>query len=61
MALLDELWASGRASRPNETVRRRLLASAARDIGELRRQLEPERTGCAEIAGEAHTGGEGAS
>ena len=50
MALLDELLASGRASQPNETVRRRLLASAARDIGELRPQLEPRARELAERA-----------
>ena len=50
MALLDELLASGRASQPSETVRRRLLASAARDIGELRPRLEPRAEKLAESA-----------
>ena len=50
MALLDELLASGRASQPSETVRRRLLASAARDIGELRPCLEPRADELAESA-----------
>ena len=50
MALLDELLASGRASQPHETVRERLLASAARDIGELRPSLDPRAQALAEDA-----------
>ena len=50
MALLDELLASGGASQPNETVRRRLLASAARDIAELRPRLDPRAEELAERA-----------
>ena len=50
MALLDELLASGRASQPNETVRRRLLAYAGRDVGELRPHLEPRAEELAERA-----------
>ena len=41
LALLDELLESGRASQPEETVRRRLIGAAARDIGDLRPQLDP--------------------
>ena len=41
LALLDQVLDVGRASQPNETIRRRLLLSAARDIAELRPQLEP--------------------
>ena len=41
LALLDQVLDVGRASQPNETIRRRLLKSAARDIAELRPQLEP--------------------
>ena len=41
MGLLDQLLEAGQASLPGETVRRRLLASAERDIEELRPQLEP--------------------
>ena len=50
MALLDDLLASGRASQPNESVRRRLLASAGRDVGELRPHLEPRAEELAERA-----------
>ncbi len=41
LALLDQVLDVGRASQPSENVRRRLLRSAARDIDELRPQLEP--------------------
>ena len=41
LALLDEVLDRGRASQPSDTVRRRLLRSAARDIEDLRPQLEP--------------------
>ena len=41
LALLDEVLDAGRAAQPNEIIRRRLLDSAARDIAELRPQLEP--------------------
>ena len=41
MGLLDQLLEAGGASQPGETVRGRLLASAERDVEELRPQLEP--------------------
>ena len=41
LALLDEVLDAGRASQPGEPVRRRLLSSSARDIDELRPQLDP--------------------
>ena len=41
LALLDEVLDRGRASQPSDTVRRRLLRSATRDIEDLRPQLEP--------------------
>ena len=50
MALLDELLEGGGASQPNETVRQRLLASAGRDIGELRPHLDPRAEELAERA-----------
>ena len=50
LALLDELLESGRASQPAETVRRRLIQAAARDIEELRPQLEPRAEELAEKA-----------
>ena len=50
MALLDQLLEGGRTPQPNETVRGRLLASAGRDIAELRPQLEPRAEELAERA-----------
>ena len=41
LALLDQVLDVGRAAQPSETIRQRLLKSAARDIAELRPQLEP--------------------
>ena len=41
LALLDEVLDRGRASQPSDTIRARLLRSAARDIEDLRPQLEP--------------------
>ena len=41
LALLDQVLDVGQASQPGEPIRRRLLQSAARDIDELRPQLEP--------------------
>ena len=41
LALLEQVLDVGRASQPSETIRKRLLRSAARDIDELRPQLEP--------------------
>ena len=41
MGLLDQVLEAGGASQPGETVRRRLVAAAERDIEELRPQLEP--------------------
>ena len=59
LALLDEMLESGRASQPNEVIRRRLLGSAARDIADLRPQLEPRAEELAEKAvGLLHARGE---
>ena len=49
MDLLDESL-SARARVPNEIIQRRLLAAAARDIGELRPQLEPRAAEHAAVA-----------
>ena len=53
MGLLDQLLEAGQASLPEETVRRRLLESAERDIVELRPQLEPRAGELAERAAES--------
>ncbi|MDE0073455.1 MAG: DISARM system SNF2-like helicase DrmD [Gammaproteobacteria bacterium] len=50
LALLDRLLKAGRRSQPSETVRRRLLASAERDVAELRPQLEPRASELAQRA-----------
>ena len=44
LALLDQLLDAERASQPNETIRRRLLGSAERDIDHLRPQWGLVRT-----------------
>jgi len=41
LTLLDQVLDVGRAFQPSERIRQRLLSSAARDIDELRPQLEP--------------------
>ena len=50
LGLLDQLLEGGRASQPPERVRQRLLGSAARDIAELRPQLDPRAKELAERA-----------
>ncbi len=50
--LLDQVLEAGGASQPGETVRRRLLDSAERDIEELRPRLEPRARELAERATE---------
>ncbi len=52
MGLLDQVLEAGGASQPGETARRRLLASAERDIEELRPQLEPRARELSERAAE---------